>query len=374
MQNKGKNLNILMSCGSYSWGGLEMISLETAKKLEETGLNVKILCSINSQLEEESKKQGFETIPVFSKNNKILSSIVKLKRYLTNNNIDVIHTNHSHDIWVLTPALNFSRSKAKLFLTKHMASGVKKTDLFHKYLYKRLDGIFTISRYIEQSVKDTCPVPFEKIHMLPVGIDFDRFDHAKINKDGLKKQYSLPHDKLIIGITGRMTPGKGHEEFIEAATIINVNYQEKVHFVIIGNASYGEENYENDIKQLSHSLKIENITFTGYTSEPQKLMGVLDILVLPSHNESFGRVLLEAMSLKIPVAASGNAGVLDIVIDNETGLLFEPKNPKQIAEKLTELIESSKLRNKFAENGYKRVKDVFAFKIMTDKLTEFYTN
>ena len=351
-----------------------MISLKPQKKLKETGLNVKILCSINSQLEEESNKQGFETIPVFSKNKKILSSILKLKRYLNSNNIDIIHTNHSHDLWVLTPALNFSHSSAKLFLTKHMASGVRKTDLLHKYLYKRINGIFAISGYIEQSVKDTCPVPFEKIHLLPVGIDLERFNPENINRDELKQENSLPGDKLLIGIVGRMTPGKGHEEFLEAAKIINEKYSGSVHFIVIGNASFGEEKYEEEIMELSRTFKIGNITFTGYTSEPEKLMGVLDILAFPSHNESFGRVLLEAMALKIPIAACGNAGVIDILIDNETGLLFEPRNSRQLSEKLMQLIESVELRNKLVENGYKRVKDVFTFKIMTDKLIEFYSN
>ena len=98
------------------------------------------------------------------------------------------------------------------------------------------------------------------------------------------------------------------------------------------------------------------------------------MLFRSSHNESFGRVLLEAMALKIPIAASGNAGVLDIVIDNETGYLFEPKNSEQLAEKLIRLIENPDTRSKFAENGFKRAQDVFSFDLMTEKLINFYTN
>ena len=171
MQNHSVKLNILISCGSYSWGGLEMISLETAKILRKSGLNVKMLCSVNSRLEEESLKEGFEVISLFTKNKSTLSAILKLKNYLKDNKVDVIHSNHSHDLWVLTPALNLSKSKTKLFLTKHMGSGVKKTDLFHKYLYKRLNEIFAISTYIEQSVIETCPLPREKVKLLPLGID-----------------------------------------------------------------------------------------------------------------------------------------------------------------------------------------------------------
>ncbi len=255
-----------------------------------------------------------------------------------------------------------------------MGSSVKKNDPLHRYLYKRVNSIFAISKYIEENVIETCPVPKYKVHLLPVGIDMSRFDPDKFDKEIIKKEYSLPADKLVIGIVGRMTPGKGHEEFLEAADIINKEYIDKVHFTIIGNASFGEEEYERKIKQLSKELNINNVTFTGFTHKPERITAALDILAFPSHNESFGRVLLEAMALKIPIAASGNSGVLDIIIENETGFLFEPKNSSQLAEKLELLIENPVLRKKFAENGYKRAKDVFSFDIMTEKLIDFYNN
>jgi len=372
MQENSKILNILISCGSYSWGGLEMISLETAKMLRERGLNVKILCTKGSKLEEEAKTRGFATIAIFAKNKNIPSSIIELKNYLKNSNTDVIHTNHSHDLWVITPALKFSGSKARLFLTKHMASGVKKNDLFHRYLYKRVNKVFAISNYIKASVRNTTPVKDEDIVLLPVGIDLKRFDKGRFNPAEIKRSLDLPEDKIIIGIAGRMTPGKGHEEFLEAARMLNEEFPEKLYFLVIGNASYGEEKYEAGIVNLSDCLGLKNIKFTGYTAEPERIMTVLDILSFPSHDESFGRVLLEAMALGIPTAASGFAGVLDITIAGETGLLFEPENAKSQAAALSELIQNEELRRKFSLNGKKRAEDVFTFDNMTDELINQY--
>jgi glycosyltransferase involved in cell wall biosynthesis len=365
-------LKILISCGSYSWGGLEMISLETAQKLREAGNNIIIICSAGSRLSNESRRSGFETIEVFSKDIKIFSSILKLKKYLKISNADVIHTNHSHDLWTITPALRFSRSAAKLFLTKHMASGVKKTDIFHRYLYKRVNGIFAISNFIKESVLKTCPVPYEKVRLLPVGIDMKKFSRDNYSKEEIKAEIQIPSGKLIIGMMGRMTPGKGHEEFLEAAKIINEKYQEKVFFLVVGSASFGEDGYEDKIIDYSRELNIENILFTGYTDNSPKLLAVMDILAFPSHDESFGRVLLEAMALEIPAAASGNAGVLDIAVDNETGILFEPKNSALLAKALMRLIESEELRTKMGKASKKRAEEVFSFGIMTKKLMEFY--
>ena len=361
-----------MSCGSYSWGGLEMITLETAKHLRENGLNIKILCSKGSKLEDEAKKSDFEAISIFGKNKNIPSSIIELRKFLKNSEINVIHSHHSHDLWVLSPALNFSGSASKLFLTKHMASGIKKNDLFHRYLYKRVNKVFAISTYIKTSLLNTTPLKSEKIMLLPVGIDMQRFDRKKYDTILLRKSLNIPDDKIIIGIAGRMTPGKGHEEFLEAAGILNAEFPGKLFFLVIGNASYGEEKYEKGILKLSDNLGLKNIKFTGYTPEPEKLMSVLDILSFPSHDESFGRVLLEAMALEIPTAASGFAGVLDITVENETGLLFEPKNSKSQAEALSKLISNEELRKKFAINGKIRAEEIFSFDKMTESLIKQY--
>jgi len=349
-----------------------MISLETAIHLSKKGNNVKIICAKESRLESEAVKAGFETLPVFS-NKGILFSINKLKNYLKKSTPEVIHTNLSHDLWVITPAMKQARSLAKLFLTKHMASGITKKDLFHKYLYKRLDGIFAISNFIKKNVIETCPIPEEKIHLLPVGVDLQKFNIASFNSGDLKKELGLPGDKLIIGILGRMTPGKGHEEFLEAAKIINEKYVEEVYWLIVGTASHGEEDYEAKIKKYARELKIPNILFSGFAANPAKMYSVIDILAFPSHDESFGRVLLEAMAFEIPIAASGNSGVVDIIADNETGLLFEPKNSIQLADKLAALIENDELRRKLGKAGKKSAEETFSINIMTNKLMEFYT-
>lgn len=351
-----------------------MFSLETAKKLAEKGMNVKILCTENSKLQQESANSGFETLPFFGKNINIPLSILKLKRYLKNSETDIIHSNHSHDLWVLTPALRHAGTNTKLFLTKHMASGIKKNDLLHRFLYKRLTAVFAISTYIKQSLKKTAPVPESKIFLLPVGIDLSRFSRSRFNPGDVKKELGLPEDRLIIGITGRLTPGKGHEEFIEAAKILNNKYEDKIFFLVIGSASYGEENYEKSIRALAEKLSLKNILFTGHSPLPERTMTAIDILSFPSHDESFGRVLLEAMALEIPTAASGFAGVLDITIENETGLLFKPRDAISQADALEKLITSRELRTKFAVAGRKRAEEAFTFDIMINNLIKHYNS
>jgi glycosyltransferase involved in cell wall biosynthesis len=370
MQKNFEKIKILKSCGSRSWGGLEMISLQSAMRFTELGHDVRFACADSSKLHARADAAGIKTIPVFTKDSKILSSVSKLKKTIGDFNPDVVHTHLSHDLWTIVPALK--SSKAKLFLTKHMASAVSKKDFFHRRLYNRIHTIFAISNYIKQSVLDTCPVSDERVELLPDGVDLQKFNKTNFTNNNIKKQIGVPQDKIIIGITGRMTPGKGYEQFLAAAKIINYKYSDKVFFLAVGGASFGEDEYEKKIKSLAKELGLQNILFTGQRDDTPEMLSAMDIFAFPSHEESFGIALLEAMAMKLPAAASGNAGVLDIVVDNETGLLFEPKNAKSLAEKLIMLIENPDLRLKFGRAARKRAEEKFDFNLIINQLVEHY--
>lgn len=350
-----------------------MVALQSAVELQKVGCVVKMLCSENSRLQAETENVKIKAIPIYSTNKKIVKSISRLTALINELEPDVIHTHHSHDLWAITPALKRAGSNARLFLTKHIASGVKKTDIFHKYLYNRVDGIFSVSNYILDSVTATCPLPAEKIHLLPNGIELGEFDKTSMDVNNIKLQLALPTDKLIISIIGRMTIGKGHEEFLNAAKIINEKHSNDVHYLIVGAASHGEDEYEDEIRKLTGELNIKNLTFTGHAQNVKQILAITDILAFPSHNESFGVTLIEAMAMSIPTAASGNAGVLDIVTDNVNGLLVEPRNAESLADALLKLIEDETLRSRLGNNGRKTVEEKFDIDIITNRLLKYYT-
>jgi glycosyltransferase involved in cell wall biosynthesis len=372
MDRNSAKIKIIISCGSYSWGGLEITALESALKLSSLGHQTKLACAKSSKLEAEAKSNGVHTFPVFSNDIGLIASVLKLRNIINEIKPDVIHTHLSHDLWVIVPALRLSRSKAKLFLTKHMASGVSKNDFFHRYLYKRVNKIFAVSNYIKASVLSTCPVAEDSVIVLPDGIDLQKFNPRNYNKPQIKKQIKLPDNKVIVGILGRMTPGKGHEEFLNAAKIINEAYPGKVFYLVVGSASFGEDEYEKKIRTLANELNLKNILFSGFRADTTEMLSAMDILAFPSHNESFGITLLEAMAMKLPVAASGNAGVLDIVVNNETGLLVEPKNHAELAQAIVKLINDPVLRETLGKAGRKRAEDKFDFNDIINKIVGRY--
>ena len=102
-------------------------------------------------------------------------------------------------------------------------------------------------------------------------------------------------------------------------------------------------------------------------------MSAIDILVVPSHAEAFGNVAIEGMASAKPVVASNTDGLLDIVIDGETGIQFPPGNSVLLSEALIRLIENEDLRIKFGNAGLKRVSEMFNEEIQFKKFESRFT-
>ncbi|MDZ7767289.1 MAG: glycosyltransferase family 4 protein [Melioribacteraceae bacterium] len=169
---------------------------------------------------------------------------------------------------------------------------------------------------------------------------------------------------------GRFSPGKGHEEFLEAAKIIS-SQKKNVKFLVVGSESYGEPEYAQSIYKLADSYNLkEKLIFTGFREDVPELMGAIDILAVPSHAEAFGNVAIEGMAAGKPVVAANNYGLLDIVVDQKTGLLFKVKEANDLADKLITLIDDRGQREKLGNAGLQRVKEVFDEKKQIKKLEQ----
>jgi glycosyltransferase involved in cell wall biosynthesis len=351
---------IFQCCSSDSWGGLEMAVLKTSIELSQTGHQVTILCKLNSRLHKQAEANNIPTAPVFRGKYNFLINIASLSNYLARHKADIVHTHLSHDLFFISPALFISGSKAKLFLTKHIASGVHKKDMLHKMVYKRLNGIIAISNYIKENVIDTCPLPPDKVHLLFPSITLPEPPDYNFNKSETRKKFKIPDGKITAGMAVRFTPGKGLEDFLHSINILKTKISVPAVFVIAGEASYREHIYADSIYKLCNDLNLrDDVIFTGFVENIYELFSIFDIFVFPSHNESFGVALTEAMAMELPVIAANNAGIPDIVVDNETGILIPPKNPDKLADALILLLQDSSLRLKLGKAGRKRAEEFF---------------
>lgn len=364
-------MKILQTCLSQSWGGMEMYTLQTSILLKNAGHSVKLLCAHNSRLKTEAEKAGLNCHSVFSKHPN-LKSIKHIAGLIKENNYDVIHAEASKDLWFLVPSLIFARRNTPLLLTKHVGSSIVKKDILHRIIYKRVDLALAISEVIKTNLIKTTPLKKEKICLLHDSIDVKRFDPNKTDRLKIRREFDISDNEIVIGMTGRFSPGKGHEEFIAAARELSVIHN-NLRFMIVGEASRGEEKYADKIKAIAaESGILSKIIFTGYRKDIPDILAAMDIYLFPSHAEAFGLALVEAMSMERPTVCSNSDGVLDIAVEGVTSFLFPPGRQNDLLKKVEQLIVDPEKRIEFGKEGRKRVLKKFDTQRFTKDLLNIY--
>jgi glycosyltransferase involved in cell wall biosynthesis len=210
----------------------------------------------------------------------------------------------------------------------------------------------------------------KEIKIIPHGVDTMRFN-VNVNGSIQRKKLGVEKDDIVVLSVQRLFQRKGMEYLVYAIpTAIRENPHMK--FVIIGE---GPEKAK--LKELAKTLKVnERIIFLGFVSSEElpKYYAACDVFALPSLYEQFGIVLAEAMACGKPVVSTEVGAIPEVVENGKTGLLAEPKNPKQFAEALLKLASDENLRRKMGEEGRKKVEKEYDWDIIAEKYLEEYKN
>ena len=145
----------------------------------------------------------------------------------------------------------------------------------------------------------------------------------------------------------------------------------KVHLMMVGD---GPD--EKPLKDKVNELAIErNVSFFPFTSEPQYVFERADVTVLPSlYKEGLPNVLLESMSMGVPVVSSNLGGVSEIVINGKTGFMVEPGNSEQLADGILKLWDDQTRYKKMRLNARQLMKDKFDKEHQFDQFLKYFRN
>lgn len=201
------------------------------------------------------------------------------------------------------------------------------------------------------------------------GIDTSVFQPQR---DGsIKKELGLRPDHVLIGAIGNIRLAKGYEYFLKAARLIHDRYPE-CRFVIAGEGSGSL--YEALLK-LRNDLNLEKVFFfLDFRDDAAKVLNNFDVFVLSSLSEGFSISTIEAMACGIPVVVTRSGGPEEIVIDGYNGIMVESNDDIGIADAISELIKSPKLKENIVNAGHKIIYEKFTLSAMIKKYQEVYLN
>lgn len=212
----------------------------------------------------------------------------------------------------------------------------------------------------------------QKRHVIHNAIDPEVYRPLSSN-NGFRSKWGIPSDSFIIAVVGRITPPKAQHIFLEALARIKEQLPQ-FHALIVGDTQIeGDDWYLENLKDFVHKSGLaENVTFTGYIGEIIPLLNSIDLMVLPTLKEPFGRILIEAMAMKKPVISVARGGPLEILQDGVTGIFVPPKDAQSLAEAILRIINDRALAKRLGENGRKRVKAFFDIRENVFKIEQIY--
>jgi glycosyltransferase involved in cell wall biosynthesis len=174
----------------------------------------------------------------------------------------------------------------------------------------------------------------------------------------------------IVGIVGRLEPGKGQRVFLQAAASLARRHP-AARFVVVGGALLGSEGaYPDELRRLAAELGLDDrVRFAGHQADAYPWYDALDVAVHAAFVESFGLALVEAMLLGKPLVATAVAGPLEIVEDGVSGILVPPRDPERLADAVDHLLADPGLRSSLARSAVERAK-TFSEECMADRFAQ----
>lgn len=365
-------MNILISCLSKSWGGMEMFAVNSAQWLSSSNYNVFFLALKDSPIEKALYFILKENILLLKKSSYFnISNIIKLRKFIVRNNIDLIHTQYSKDLWTISPALLLINKPIPLVFTKQLGSFVIKKDLLHKLIYKRVDAAIAISSIIKKNLLETTTIPEEKIHLIHNAIDLEKFNPQLFNKLTIRKNLNIEEDKIVFTHISRLSPGKGQDIVLKALNEIKEEVQDSI-FLFVGSAQSDEKDYESSLLKMVDEFNLNSIVrFLGFRTDIPEILSITDVFLFPSFGEAFGISLVEAMAMGIPSIVCRADGVLDILIENETSLTFERNDYKSLANLILKMSNDKNLRESLGKKSLNRAQE-FSSKNYIQKVSALY--
>lgn len=351
-------MNILGICLSQGKGGLELYAHRAIEALHLAGHDCHFALAPGSFLSQRDWQVPFiELSPSFR--HLPFATARRLARYIDANQIDIIHMHWNKDLNLAALAKSLSRRKPRLVYARHMEITRSKHDLYHRRLYAQVDRMLVVSKFVQEQAIRYLPMSGDQVSLLYLGVSATaRATEAEC--DRLIQAGKDRRQTFVIGMIGRIERGKGQHVLVEAAALLDADKSGL--WIIMAGPIMDEAYFENLNQQVQDKQLTGYVKYIGISNEPEKLMSCCDVVVLTTYCETFGLILAEAMRAGTAVVGTRAGGVTEIIKHNETGLLFEPGNARQLAECLSSLSENPERREKLAAAG-----KVFADRMFNEK-------
>lgn len=345
--------------------GVSIHVLNLAKLLNSMNMLELVLCPKDGWLCTEMQKNNisFKVLELSFKPKEYFASVMKLDDYLSKfSNNTSIHLHGRFPLFLSLYSMIY-RKNLSFFYTVHEFSSsnidgfLRWKYILEKYLLSKVKKIAFVSFSLAEEVKKNIPTRlYSKCFTIYNFIEKFEYDYKSNDIQGTIKICSI----------GRLIEEKGFQyNLLAIKALVDLGYS--IHYDI-----FGEGPYHSELFHMINRYKLENsVTLKGSIDNKalRSQLNEYDIVLIHSKREAFGLTALEAFNAKVPVIATNVAGLNEIVVDKETGLLVEYGDIDSLVESIQLLISNTTIRRSIIDTAY----NVFLSINDENTLKSFYT-
>jgi glycosyltransferase involved in cell wall biosynthesis len=358
-------INILFIHQSAELYGSDKTLLLLLKHIDKTRFYPVVVLPNEGPLKSELDKENIKVViaPVLKVYRKMFTpqNILKFVKDIKKgvDALDILNKQHHFDIVysntlaVLLGIIYAKKRKIKHLWHVHEIIVHPKViaSIFPKILMRYSNLVICNSNATQNNLTVRIPELKSKTKVIYNGMELNSENKAVAQKT----DFGFNETDIIITLVGRISRLKGHKLLLDVFTNHLIK-NENIKLLFVGSPVEGQEQYLDEIQNSINRNKLQTkVKILPFLNDLNGIWSITDIAIMPSTEaESFGLVAVEAMLAKKPVVGSNLGGLSEIIINNETGLLFDPNSKEALLEALFKLIESPSLRSEFGEKGYER--------------------
>ena len=359
-------VRLLLVVDSLDIGGAERHVVDLALALRRRGHEVEVACSVAGELSASFVEEGLPVRPLLDRRIKRRVGVGyarALGRLVRRGRFDLVHA-HIYAS-AAASALATVGTGVPLVVTEHTEGAWQGrwARLVSRLVYRRARRVIAVSGSIRERLIARDGVTPEKISVIP---------NAVIPTPGrLGDPYSVPPDvpqgRPLVGVVARLQPEKGVTALLNAAANVCAEMPE-ARFLVVGDGPL-----RGELTALARTLGLsERVRFLGHRSDAREVVGMLDVLVVPSLTEGAPLIVLEAMASGVPVVASGVGGIPDQVRHGQEGLLVKPGDPDALGQALVGLLRDPARARRLGDAGLRRTETEFGHGTMVRRVEAVY--
>ncbi len=231
------------------------------------------------------------------------------------------------------------------------------------------------SRFVANQFNgNRCPVT-----VVPNPVDCHRFDPDRLDRAGLRRDLGLSDDAVAIVVVGYLAPLKGQDDAIRVLSELKPRHP-SLRLLILGSVKYASPGarfdsigYGERLERMAREMGLEQeVLFLGEREDVPEILRAADLALVPSWYEGFGRTVLEAMAMRLPVIATDVGGPAEIISDGCDGILLPPREPARWARAVGELLGQPKLRAAMGQRARERASRDFTLDRHVERVTALY--